>query len=174
MTGVDASALRRQFVVPDEVVNLLPWADPDNENDRHALLEQEHPELAEALNRDPPELVLHGRTVNAALHLAMHQIVGNQLWHDDPQQMWQTAQRLTGLGYSRHDTLHMLMTVVGEDVRAVLNGEPGSDPDQIQQASDALPGSWHALEERDGQDDSIAETPPLNRQQRRAAKRRRP
>ena len=41
--------VRHDFVVPAEVLALLPWADPAQEDDRRALLEQEHPQLSDAL-----------------------------------------------------------------------------------------------------------------------------
>lgn len=161
---------RHQFVFPAEILALSPWSDPSVEDGRRELLEQEHPELADALNRDDHEVVVHGRVVNAALHLAIHQVAANQLWDDEPPELWQTAQRLTALGYSRHDVLHMLMTVVGDDVYKVLKGEPGYDDGTLTARLGALPQSWHALADVDS--DLEPEALPLNREQRRAAKRK--
>lgn len=158
---------RHDFVVPAEVLALLPWADPSLEDDRRALLEQEHPELSEALGRDNHEVVVGGRVVNAALHLAIHQVVANQLWDNDPPQVWQTAQRLTALGYSRNDVLHMLMTVVSDDVYAALQAGPGLEAGKLIAKLDALPHSWHALAEGHDPNQPAA----MNREQRRAAKR---
>ena len=46
----------------------------------------------------------------------MHEIVANQLWADDPPEVWQTATRLLAAGYERHEVLHMLASVVSDDV----------------------------------------------------------
>lgn len=160
---------RHEFVFPADVRALSPWSDPFVEDDRRELLEHEHPELAGAVDRDDHEVVVHGRVVNAALHLAIHQVVANQLWDNEPAQMWQTAQRLTALRYGRHDVLHMLMTVVGD--YKVLKGEPGYNDDTLIARLDALPQSWHDLADTDIDVDSGPEALPPNREQRRAAKR---
>jgi light-regulated signal transduction histidine kinase (bacteriophytochrome) len=39
--------------------------------------------------------------INPALHIAMHEIVANQLWADNPPEVWAIAQRLLADGYDR-------------------------------------------------------------------------
>jgi hypothetical protein len=50
------------------------------------------------------------------LHVALHQVVANQLLADDPPQTWQTVRRLARLGYDWHNIMHMIATLVTEDV----------------------------------------------------------
>lgn len=167
MAVVNEEALRRAFVFPERALALVPWADPASEDDRRVLIEAEHPELEDALDRDPPELVLHGRLVNAALHVAMHQVVATQLWDDTPPQMWAAAARLSGLGYCRHDVLHMLIGVVSGEVYGLLQGQTAYDDVELERALAGLPESWHELA------DELPAPLAGNRQERRAAKRRR-
>lgn len=141
----------------------LAWADPAEEDGRRVLIEAEHPELVTALDAGAHEVTVGGQVVNPALHLSLHQIVATQLWNDDPTELWPTAVRLTSLGYERHDVLHMLMTVVGEDVRRALVGEPIRDPAATNSALAELPESW----------DGRRPAAEVNRAQRRAAARRR-
>ena len=92
-------------------------------------------------------MIVEGRPINPRLHIAMHEIVANQLWEDDPPETWATAQRLTALGYERHEVLHMLGSVVAREVWQVL--EPGvpSDPGRYVAALRELPESYFALAE---------------------------
>ena len=47
------------------------------------LIEAWHPEFADAL-RSQDDVIVGGETVNPRLHVAMHQVVANQLLADDP------------------------------------------------------------------------------------------
>ena len=95
----------------------------------------------------------------------MHEIVAERLWADDPPEAWPTAQRLSALGYDRHEVLHMLMSVLSDELyRAVQGSASGpQDPDQAAVALAALPGSWEAQRE----------VTPTNRAERRAQQRTR-
>jgi hypothetical protein len=77
----------------------------------------------------------------------MHEIVANQLWDDDPPEVWETAKRLTALGYERHEVLHMLCSVVAREVWAVLDARLPSDTARYVAALDDLPESYLALAE---------------------------
>jgi hypothetical protein len=68
------------------------------------------------VRRGLKELIIGGEAFSPRLHLAMRQVVVNQLWDDDPPQVWQAAGRLIDLGYERHVLLHMIAGVVTEDV----------------------------------------------------------
>jgi len=100
--------------VLDEIDLVL--LDRDDEDQRRILIEAEHPELKQALDEGTDEVHHRTETMSPALHIAMHEIVTNQLWADDPPEMWQTAERLTAAGYERHDVLHMLGSVVSGQV----------------------------------------------------------
>jgi hypothetical protein len=56
--------------------------DPGDEDDRAMLIEALHPEFADALQGED-DVIVGGETVNPRLHVAMHQVVANQLLADD-------------------------------------------------------------------------------------------
>jgi hypothetical protein len=130
LTGVEADTVedlqevldRRRFAMPyfgtqigDEDYPRLNPADPD---ERSLLVEGEHPEWHDVL-RDPS---FDGEVdgVSPRLHLAMHEIVTNQLWDDDPPEAWQAARRLLAAGAERHDVLHQLGGVAMQHLYAAL------------------------------------------------------
>jgi hypothetical protein len=139
--------------------------DPNDEDDRRMLILAEHPELHHALEAGLTELHLNDTTINPALHLAMHEIVANQLWADDPPEVWHTAQRLLAAGYERHEVLHMLASVVSDDVYQTLHDQKPPDPDRTRVALAALPDTWEQ------QRDELPAQRHENRAERRAAAR---
>jgi len=96
----------------------------------------------------------------------MHEIVANQLWDDDPPEVWETAQRLIGAGYDRHEILHMLASVASDNVYAALVEGRTHDLDKTRTALKALPESWEQARAE------IPEQQHMNRAERRAAQRR--
>ena len=149
--GLGSESERRQFACPPASGRYegieLEYLDPADPDERRILLEAEHPELHRALKRRDSEVVVGGQPINPRLHIAMHEIVANQLWDDDPPEAWQTAQRLTALGYERHEVLHMLCSVVAREVWNVLDSGLASDPARYVAALDELPESYFALAE---------------------------
>lgn len=141
---------RRAFTVPPatgEVDGIdLALLDPSDPDERRLLIEAEHPELREALERDE-EILVGGEPMNPRLHIAMHEIVANQLWDDDPPESWQTAQRLLAAGYERHEVLHMLASVVSTEVWATLARGTEPDRNRYVAALYKLPDSYSALAE---------------------------
>jgi len=123
----------------------LSLLDPEDEGDRHFLLLSEHPELAVAFENDVDEIELDGATISPRLHLAMHEVVANKIWNDDPTEMWSTAQRLTQAGYDRHEVLHMLASVVSTDIYNAMTDKAAFDIARTRRDLAALPGSWEAL-----------------------------
>jgi len=123
----------------------LSLLDPAEEGDRHFLVLAEHPELAAAMQNDEDWAELQGSEMSPRLHLAMHEVVANQLWNDDPPEMWTTAQRLTQAGYERHEVLHMLASVVSTDIYNAMTNDATPDITRTRQALAALPDSWEAL-----------------------------
>lgn len=61
---------------------------PADEDDLMLLLDAQHAELADALDSGQ-EMIVEGEPFSPRLHLAMHQIVANQLLADDPPETWQ-------------------------------------------------------------------------------------
>jgi hypothetical protein len=161
---------RRLFAVPPQSGEFdgveLSLLDPDDENDRTILVLAEHPELRSAIESGRDKIHHHGRAVNPQLHLAMHQIVANQLLANEPPQMWDTAKRLSDAGYERHEVLHMLASVVSTDVYSALDDNQPPDPSRTRAALGALPGSWEQQRE------DIPAERHANRAERRAAQRK--
>jgi hypothetical protein len=140
---------RRLWVIPPAAGVMggldLSYLDPADGDDRHFLLLAEHPELWGAIESDLDEIVLHGASMSPRLHITLHEVVANQLWQDDPPEMWTTAQRLTAAGHDRHDVLHMLGTVVSAAMyNAMVNQEPFDIVDTRRRLA-RLPGSWEDL-----------------------------
>lgn len=139
-------ARRRAFVAPPAEGTFdgidLALLDPAVAEERFILIAAEHPDLdggpigdlADATEEPPsPEL-----------HLAMHGLVADQLWEDEPPQVWETAQRLLEAGYDRHEVLHMLAFVASGETWRMMERQEVFDLDRYVAALDALPGSWEA------------------------------
>jgi len=150
--GLGSEFERRQFVCPSASGRYqgieLEYLDPADPDERRILLEAEHPELHRALQRrGDGEVVVEGQPINPRLHIAMHEIVANQLWDDDPPEAWETAQRLLAFGYERHEVLHMLCSVVAREVWKTLDSGLPSDTARYLAALGELPESYFALAE---------------------------
>jgi hypothetical protein len=160
---------RRAFAAPRAAGEFdgieLAYLDPSDENDRRTLILAEHPELHDAIEADLDEIHVGGELMNPQLHLAMHEIVANQLWADDPPEMWQTAQRLLAAGYDRHEVLHMLASVNSAAVYGMLHDQRPADLDEMRAALAALPESWEEWRRQ------VGEQRLANRAERRAAAR---
>jgi hypothetical protein len=120
---------------PDEDTRALDPADPD---ELALLIRAAHPEL----DADAETVVIDGREMNPRLHLAVHEIVAAQLADEQPPEVWATAQRLSSLGYDRHEILHMLGAAMSNQLWAALHEQREYDSDEHRAALDALPDSW--------------------------------
>lgn len=120
----------------------LRYLDRNDPDERHFLILAEHPELIEAIENDADEIVLEGVVMSPRLHITMHEVVANQLWDNDPPQAWETAVRLRELGYGRHEILHMLGSVLAEEIWNMTTGRRVFDRTRFVEALAALPGSW--------------------------------
>jgi hypothetical protein len=119
----------------------LSLLDRDDEDDRHIFIEAEHPLFADALRSDH-ELEVGGEAMNPRLHIAMHEIVINQLWHQDPPDVWPTARRLSALGYDRHVVLHMIASIVSQDLWQIMHEGQTPNLDEYSRQLDRLPEGW--------------------------------
>jgi hypothetical protein len=119
----------------------LELLDPGDDDERALLIEALHLEFADALH-SVEDVIVASETVNPRLHVAMHQVVANQLLADDPPQTWQTVQRLAGLGYDWHNIMHMIATLVTEDVYGALKEHRQPDPVAYARRLEELPGDW--------------------------------
>ncbi len=139
-------AERRRWAVPvmSGVVDGIDLSllDPADADERRLLIEAEHPELRQALALERTAVTVGSQEVNPVLHVALHEIGAQQLWDGDPELTWSTARRLSARGHDRHDVLHMLMFVIGEDVRRALVGEPQRSQPDLERAFADLPHGW--------------------------------
>lgn len=117
----------------------LGLLDPGEDDERALLIEALHPEF-DVHGED--DAIVGRETVNPRLHLAMHEVVANQLLADDPPQTWQTVQRLAELGYDWHNIMHMIVWLVTEDVYLALAGHRQPDPAAYALRLQELPGDW--------------------------------
>lgn len=115
--------------------------DPDDEDELGFVMQAMHPEFEEAFHGDEDVLV-DGEPVNPRLHVAMHQVVAKQLLADDPPQTWQTVQRLAGLGYDWHNIMHMIASLVTDDVYRAIHEHQRHDPADYARRLTELPGDW--------------------------------
>jgi hypothetical protein len=114
------------------------WLDVGNPDERALLIAAAHPEL----DADAETMLVDGREMNPQLHLTIHEIVATQLAEDDPPEVWATAQRLRGVGYGRHEILHMLGAAMTPQLWSALHDQRPYDPDEHRAALEALPESW--------------------------------
>jgi hypothetical protein len=130
---------RRMFAIPAVGTRIgdeeFPFLDPSDPDDRGMFIEGEHPEYHEAL-ADPDSDTVDG--VNPRLHVTVHEIVANQLWDNDPPEVWQAAQRLSATGTDRHDVLHAIGEVLVEHLWGVLSGKGPTDPARYVEEVDKL------------------------------------
>jgi hypothetical protein len=131
---------RRMFAVPAVGTRIgdeeFPFLDPSDPDDRGMLIEGEHPEYHEALAEPGSESdTVDG--VSPRLHITVHEIVANQLWDDDPPEVWQAAKRLSATGMDRHDVLHAIGDVLARHLHGALAGKP-ADPARYVEQIDRL------------------------------------
>src|ERR671910_2220617 len=161
---------RRTFAVPPASGEFdgidLALLDPSDPDERRMLIIAEHPDLAPAVVAGRRGIHVRGEPISPELHISMHQIVTNQLWHDDPPEVWQTVKRLSAEGYDRHEVLHMLASVVSDQTYNVLKHGKPFDADRMRADLERLPESWERARSE------IPQERHLNRAERRTAQRR--
>jgi hypothetical protein len=144
-TGGDLAAARdaldrRMFAMPSFGTRIgeedYPRLDPGDPDERRLLIEGEHPQYHGALGDPAFDGEIDG--VNPRLHIAIHEVVANQLWEDDPAEAWGAAKRLHDAGVDRHDVLHQLGSVVAAHLRGALTHRQAVDPAAYRQGLDAL------------------------------------
>jgi Plasmid pRiA4b ORF-3-like protein/Domain of unknown function (DUF1841) len=140
LAGMQDAIDRRTFAMPFFGTRLgdedYPELDPGDEDERRLLIEGEHPEYHAALDDPAFDGEIDG--VNPRLHLAIHEVVANQLWNDDPPQAWQAARRLRDAGVDRHEILHRLGGIVTSHLHGALIGPRPVDTGAYRRALDAL------------------------------------
>jgi hypothetical protein len=108
----------------------LSILDPSDADDRRILLAADHNDLA-------------GKPATAD-HLDRHVALAERLWHGDPPELWDAAQRLLDLGLPRHDVMHELIDAIGsagrddKAIRLALSDLP-PDPLDLAMPPDETP-----------------------------------
>jgi hypothetical protein len=128
----------------------LEQLDPDDEGERTFLLEAQHREMEEALERHKEVITPSGEPMNPTLHVTLHGVIANQLLSDDPPETWQTVQRLAGLGYDWHNVMHMIMGPVSVSVHQAMTGKAPFRREEFIRQLNELPGDWPPPEETGG------------------------
>jgi hypothetical protein len=131
---------RRVFAMPFHGATVrgedFPHLDPADPDERRLLIEGEHPEYHQALADPMRDVEIDG--ANPRLHLTIHEVIVNQLWADDPPEVWQAARRLRSAGMDRHDILHELMGVMVEYMHPTLTRNEPFDSDGYRRSLTAL------------------------------------
>ena len=148
------------------------WLDPADADERALLIRAAHPEMDAALRAGEDEIDIAGSPVNVLLHLTMHEIVANQLWDDEPPEVWRTALRLTDAGFEHHEVLHMLASTMSDQVWSALHEQREYDSAEHIAALDALPGAWEARRPPPSTLSSHGDTRRRARKAQRTARRR--
>jgi Domain of unknown function (DUF1841) len=115
--------------------------DPADEDELGILMEAVHADWGDAIHSG--RLVSVGdHMTNPRLHVALHQVVANQVLADEPPETWQTVRRMTGLGYDWHNIMHMIAGIVSDNIYGALtDGRPFDRADYARRLSE-LPGNW--------------------------------
>lgn len=101
---------RRQFAIPSvytEIADEEVELDPSDPEQRRLLVIGEHPDFQASLAEDDLD-------EESFLQVAAHTTVVDQLWDDEPAEVWQAAQRLLGRGLDRAQVLDELAGVLEE------------------------------------------------------------
>jgi hypothetical protein len=131
---------RRVFAMPylSTVIDgeRFDWLNPADQDERGLLIRGEHPEYDEVLADPLAEDEVDGHSPR--LHLTMHEVIANQLWDNDPPEVWQAAQRLRDQGINRHDILHGLAAVLVKYMHPVLTEHEQFDTEAYRRALNDL------------------------------------
>jgi Domain of unknown function (DUF1841) len=138
--GTEAGLDRRVFAIPRRSTTIdgegYDGLDPADPDDRGLLIRGEHPEYNEVLADPLFDGELDGH--NPRLHLTMHEVIANQLWDDDPPEVWQAARRLRDQDVGRHEILHVLADVMVRHMYPVLANKESFDTDAYRRDLDDL------------------------------------
>jgi hypothetical protein len=141
----------------------LRLLDPENADERSMLIRLAHPELDDAIAQGRDEFTVGGQTMNARLHLSIHEVVATQIIEGEPPEAFATAKRLIERGRDHHQVLHMLGSAIAEQIWHVTHEQRPYSREEHLRALAALPDSW---------DEHSPAAPPVR--PRRAGSRRAP
>ncbi|TVT25515.1 hypothetical protein LWP59_00715 [Amycolatopsis acidiphila] len=125
---------RRQFAIPaiyTEIAGEEVELDPSDPEQRRLLVIGEHPDFQDSLAEDDLD-------EEAFLQVAAHTTVVDQLWDDEPAEVWQAAQRLLQRGLERTEVLDELARVLEERLEMGEGDSLEFDVDDYCRALDEL------------------------------------
>ncbi|NKQ53457.1 hypothetical protein HFP15_11255 [Amycolatopsis sp. K13G38] len=111
---VAALLLRRQFAVPSvytEIAGEEVELDPTDPEQRRLLVIGEHPEFQDSLAEDDLD-------EETFIVVAAHTTVVDQLWDDDPAEVWQAVRRMREKGLEREEIMTELARTLEAQLRA--------------------------------------------------------
>jgi len=111
---IAALLLRRQFAIPSvytEIAGEEVELDPADPEQRRLLVIGEHPEFQDSLAEDDLD-------EDTFLVVAAHTTVVDQLWDDDPAEVWQAVRRMREKGLERDEIMTELARTLGAQLRA--------------------------------------------------------
>ncbi|HWD05020.1 MAG TPA: hypothetical protein VG674_21495 [Amycolatopsis sp.] len=130
-----AVVTRRKFAVPSLATVIgdeeLTDLDPSDPEQRRILVIGEHPEYHESLANDEFD-------GTDGLRLALKTTVVDQLWDNEPGEVWTAAQVLLGRGRSREEVLAELVTVLQDQLEETDDDRLDYDPDGYREALAAI------------------------------------
>lgn len=106
----------------------LTMAGAELEGDEAILAEilKQHPQYSDiwehAAVLDPSEEVLRDGA-NPFAHVAIHQVIANQIANRNPAQTAETLEALMQAGYTRHEAIHAIGGILAEEIFEILRDE---------------------------------------------------
>ncbi|MTD56369.1 hypothetical protein [Amycolatopsis pithecellobii] len=125
---------RRQFAIPSvytEIAGEEVELDPSDPEQRRLLVIGEHPDFQASLAEDDLD-------EESFLWVAAHTTVVDQLWDDEPVEVWQAAQRLLARGLDRGEVLDRLAGALEQQLETGESDELEFDLDDYLRALDEL------------------------------------
>jgi hypothetical protein len=141
--ATELTARAQLIASPDALERIGARLEDLSDPDMRALaIRADHPELEQALDEGLDEVTINGQPISIRLHLAMHEIIANQLTDGEPPEVLETATRLLSAGYDRHEIIHMLAAPLAEQIFATVARSAAFDRERHLAALAALPESW--------------------------------
>jgi hypothetical protein len=130
---------------------LPSWADPDDPDDREALISRQfsgqghsqgpgaESDGDDGENREDGKDGKDGEGTPGSLGAVFRSAIANQIANDDPHEVWATAQRLLALGLDRQTVLGELVMAMLPQLQAAIEDEGPYDLDAYRAALASLP-----------------------------------
>jgi alkylhydroperoxidase/carboxymuconolactone decarboxylase family protein YurZ len=105
---------------------VMAGAELEGEEATFAEILKQHPEYSDIWERaavlDPHEEVLRDGA-NPFAHIAIHQVIANQIANRNPPQTAETLEALMQAGYTRHEAIHAIGAILAQEIFEILRDE---------------------------------------------------